>query len=210
MATSNLRRANQSEQSEESAQRKDSPELVDIVEIESERVVPVCEDYPFEQDRHVGTATYIEPSEFTPGREIEIEFEYRDESELLRLELKTDVDSVNKIFEEIAPILGSGLEVYHNIHAPEDALWDFLMEANRILEITVFDEGYEVPYDDIEGVPREDVIGEYAIESATVGFNHDGHQIVVQFTGGKLQIETDWDAGREYILQLFEREVLAG
>jgi hypothetical protein len=78
-----------------------------------------------------------------------------------------------------------------------------------VIEITVLVDGDEVPYTEVKDVPTEDVVGEYAIGKAEVGFEHQGEQILVSYRDGSLQIESDWDQGREYIIQLFEREVLA-
>ncbi|WP_158055876.1 hypothetical protein [Halorussus halophilus] len=153
---------------------------------------------------------YDEPSQYTPGRDIELNFEYRDGSELFILELQTDVESVDQIAQHIADAIPQGFTIYRNLHAPEDALWTFLGQADSIIEIHVLEGGQEVPYREIEGVSREAVIGNYTIENAEVGFVVDEHQIVVRYQQGGLQIESDWPDGREYIIQLFEREVLTG
>jgi hypothetical protein len=210
MAVSNLRRADTVESTLAERLESLSTTRFTVQSISSRSVDPLCENYPFTQTVHRGTLIYDEQSTYTPGREIEIDFEYRDGSGLFILELNTDVSSVDKLAQAVSDAIPEQFTVYRNLHAPEDALWDFLSQSDSIIDIQVLVEGREVSYDEIEGIDREDVIGEYAIESAEVGFVIDGHEIVVRYHGGDLQIETDWVDGPEYIIQVFERDVLAG
>ena len=170
----------------------------------------MVEEYPFpEQDLIVGRLSYEEESAYTAGRTIPVDFEYRAESNLFLTEVQTDVSSIDSIITQFGRATSDALQVYRNLHAAEDALWDFLMSADRILEITVLDDGKEVPYDEVEDCSIEEVVGEYAIESASVGYSERGNDIFVKYHGGGLQVETNWEDGREYVIQLFEREVLA-
>lgn len=208
MAVSNLRRANTLDSSIAKKPSASLESSISIQSLTSDSIEPLCDNYPFTNQQSIcGHFIYDEPSEYTSGRDIEVNFEYRDGSELLILELNTDVNSMDNIAESLNEILPQELVIYRNLHAPEDALWSFLEQADRILEINILDEGKELPYEDVEGVPREDVIGNYAIENAEVGFSHGDHLIMVRYQGGDLQIETDWEDGREYIIQIFEREV---
>jgi len=169
----------------------------------------LIEDHPYPDQTVVdGTAIYNEPSTYTGGREIQVDFEIRAGSRLFLMEIETDVQSLDSITNGFSQAAGEDLRLFQNLHAPEDALWSFLNQADRVMEITVLDDGTEVPYQEVEGVDPQDVIGEYAIERARVGCRHDGESILVDYNGGSLQIETDWENGREYIIQLFEREVL--
>ncbi|WP_227380867.1 hypothetical protein [Haladaptatus halobius] len=197
------------------------PSLAERIEISSgaqlsiqslifEGVEPLVEDYPFSDQQIIrGSFLYDEPSEYTSGREIDVDFEYRSGSQLFILELDTDVRSLDSVVQSLTEAIPQEFIIYRNLHAPEDALWSFLEHADRILEIDILDEGQEVPYDEVEGVPREEVIGNFAIEKAEVGFNVEEHSIMVRYQGGDLQINSDWEYGREYIIQIFEREVLA-
>jgi len=181
---------------------------LEVKDWERTRVEPLIEDYPFEQDSFKASLTYEEQSGYTTGRSVDIALEYRTQSELLLLNLSTDLSSLTPVFSELSDAAGGSDRIYHNLHAPEDRLWSFIEQADRVLDIHVLDEGTEISYKEVEDASREDVIGEYAIESAEIGFNYGDHQILVSYDSGRLQIETDWNEGTEYILQLFEREVL--
>ncbi|KYH24010.1 hypothetical protein HAPAU_40890 [Halalkalicoccus paucihalophilus] len=209
MAVANLRRADTAGPTWEGLLPETSTENLSIEFVESEPAEPLCENYPFDQQIHKGTAIYKEPSQYTSGRNISLDFEFRDGSNLLIIELKTDVTSIDSIYSSLADIVPTEITIYRNLHAAEDSLWDFFSQADRILKIHVLDNGFEVPYQEIEGVDKEDVIGNYAIETATVGFQYQDESILVKYDQGKLQIEASSEEGREYIIQVFEREVLA-
>lgn len=209
MATTDLRRADLATLPADSGGFDIQSPDIDLEEWVQEPVSALVEDYPFSQDRIVATLQYHEPSQYTPGREIPIRIEYRTGSRLLLVDCPTDLSSLQPLLTAFEDIPADSGTIYRSLHAPEDKLWSFIESADRILEITVLVDGQEVPYQEVEDVPVTEVIGEYAIESAEVGFVHDDHQVLVSYQEGRLQVNTDWDEGREYILQLFEREVLA-
>lgn len=209
MAVTNLRRATAQGNELERALSGISANEITIQSVKSAPVEPLIEKYPFDQYSYKGTFTYQETSNYTSGRTISVDFEFRDESGLFLIELKTDVPSVDAITNSLANAIPQNITVYRNLHAAEDALWDFLEQADRIIDIKVLKEGKELSYNDVEGETVEDVIGNYAIERAQVGFNYQDQQIVVDYRQGELQIESNWEEAREYIIQLFEREVLA-
>lgn len=180
---------------------------IDCVEIRDWS--PIISDHPFPEQTIVdGVAIYDEPSTFTEGREIKVDFEIRTGSRLILFEYQTDLSSLEPVTEQLRQVVDDNLSIYHSLHAPEDALWDFLTTANRIIEIDVLNNGAEVPYSEVENTPVADVIGNFAISQAKVGFDYNNEQILVSFREGKLQIESDIEESREYIIQLFEREVL--
>jgi len=209
MAVTDLRRADLEDLPSEEGLSNLSNSNLELEHWSRQPVEPLDEDYPFDQDSFTAQFTYYEPSEYTSGREIKLNLEYRLQSQLLLVELHTDL-SLDPVFNELSHASGASDRIYHNLHAPEDQLWSFIMEADRTLDIHVLDDGNEVPYREVEDTPVQDVIGEYAIEYAQVGFVREGHEIAVTYESGRLQIETDWNDGREYILQVFEREVLTG
>jgi len=210
MAETNLRKASASTEHLEDSLRGGSQGQISIDAVDSKVVEPLVDQYPFASQEIVrGQLTYEEESEYTAGRTIPINFEFRTGSNLFLTEVQTDISSIDSVTTQLVEATSNVLTVYRNLHAPEDALWDFLTTADRILEITVLDEGEEVQYDEVDGVARADVVGEYAIENASVGFVKEGNEIFVKYRSGSLQIETEWDSGREYIIQLFEREVLS-
>ncbi|NGM68787.1 hypothetical protein G6M89_07155 [Natronolimnobius sp. AArcel1] len=210
MAETNLRKASASTDRLEDSLRGVSKGQVSIKSVDSKTVEPIVEQYPFRtQDIILGRLSYKEESNYTSGRTIPVDFQFRTGSNLFLTEVQTDIPSLDLVTTQFTEATSRALKIYRNLHAPEDALWDFLMIADRILEITVLDQGEEVRYEDVDGVDREDVVGGYAIESASVGFVEKGNEIFVEYRGGSIQVESEWELGREYIVQTFEREVLS-
>jgi hypothetical protein len=210
MAETNLRKASASSGRLEDSLRGGSRGQVSIESVDSRTIDPMIDPYPFPNQKIVyGRLSYEEESEYTSGRTIPIDFEFRTGSNLFLTEVQTDVASIDSITTQFVEATSDALKIYRNLHAPEDALWDFLMTADRVLEISVLDDGEETRYDEIEGVDRADVVGQYSIEKAAVGFVEQGHEIFVKYRDGSLQVETEWEHGREYIIQIFEREVLS-
>lgn len=210
MVETNLRKASASTDRLEDSLRREAQGPISIESVNSKTVEPMVDRYPFYSQNIIwGEISYEEESKYTPGRSIRVDFEFREDSNLLLLEMSTDISSIEWVTTEFVDATSNALKIYRNLHVPEDALWDFLMTADRILEITVLDQGEEVRYDEVEGITREDVVGQYAIENASVGFVEEDHEIFVKYRGGSLQIETDWEKGPEYIIQIFEREVLS-
>lgn len=209
MAITSLRRAHTVDGGLEFTLSETSANRLSIQSVDSSPVEPLCDNYPFEQYSYKGTLTYQEQSQYTKGRDISVGFEYRDGSNLFLVELETDFSPIADITDALEEAIPNKITVYRNLHAPEDALWDFLKESDRIIDIRVLDDGQEISYREVEGYTVEEVIGHFAIERAQVGFNYQNNQIVVDYRQGEIQIESDWEQGREYIIQLFEREVLA-
>lgn len=214
MAITNLRRADLEDLPSEEGFSNLSASNLELIDSDRRAVEPMFNEYPFEQEKIVADLIYSEPSTYTSGREISLDLQYRTGSRLLVLEVQTDL-SLNSVFSELTQNAGTSDQIYHSLHAPEDQLWSFIKEADRTLEIRVLDEGREVPYREVEESLVDEVVGEYAIEYAQVGFvieeedSNVSHDIVVTYDSGRLQIETDWEDGPEYILQVFEAEVLA-
>lgn len=209
MPETKLRKASASEETLEALRQGASEGQLAIKSANSNPVEPIIDRYPFEnQEIITGELSYEEESEITIGRTIHIDYELRTGSNLFLIEFNTDIDSINPIIDQLVGVTSDAVTIYRNLHAPEDALWDFLMAADRVLQLKVLDGGKEIPYDEVEGVDTADVIGEYAIENAAVGFVKNNKEIYVEYRDGSLQVETDWDEGREYIIQTFEREVL--
>ncbi len=182
-----------------------NPEIDDV----NREFTPIIAPYPYpDQVIITGNISYREESDYTKGRDISVEFEMRTGSRLLIFEYETDIPSLSPVTEQLLKVTNNSLNIYHNLHAPEDSLWDFLLSSDRVVDITVLDGGREVSYREVEEVPTQDVIGEYSIESASVGFQYEEESILVTYQNGNLQIESDHERAREYIIELFEREVL--
>lgn len=210
MAQTNLRKAHASTDQIEDSIRGGSQDQVTIQSVTSTTVEAIINQYPFPNQEIIrGRLSYEEESEYTSGRTIPVDFEFRTDSGLFLIDIKTDIASIDSVTTQLAEATSHALKIYRNLHAPEDALWDFIMAADRILEIKVLNDGEEVRYSEIEGVNQEDVVGKYAIENASVGFVNQGYEVFVKYRGGSIQVETEWEKGREYIIQMFEREVFS-
>lgn len=171
----------------------------------------LCDNYPFEgQDVYRGELSYEEESMWGTGREIPIQFEYRTESEMFILSIDVDVPSVDDIIRRLNSAAPEGVRIYRNLTVNREALWRFFQGADRVIEISVLnDRGEEVPFDEVEDADRSDVIGSYPVEDATVVFSRGSEQILVQYESGSLNVNSDWEYATEYVVQLFERDVIA-
>ncbi len=209
MSVTNLRRAGSLDSRTLDSIAEGSHEQLTIRSVDQIDWTPIVENHPYPDQTIVRTiATYHEPSSYTSGRDIEIEFEIRAGSELVLFEYQTDLSTTEPVTNSFRQAAGNNLQIYHSLHAPEDALWEFLSNSNRVINISVLDEGQEVTYTEVEETEPEDVVGEYAIASAEVVFEYEGNQMLVSYNDGSLQVESDWSLGREYVIQLFERDVM--
>lgn len=208
MSVTNLRRSGSLDSEWLESLEEDGYNGVNVDDV-NRNFVPIIDPHPYPNQVIItGTVNYREESDYTQGRDISVEFELRTGSRLLIFEYETDIPSLSPVTEQLVEITDDSLKIYHNLHAPEDSLWNFLLASDRVVDIKVLDEGKAVPYREVEEVPTQDVIGKYSIESASVGFQYEGENILVTYQNGNLQIESDHERAREYIIELFEREVL--
>jgi len=208
MSASNLRKATHIDLSKLPEVPESADSLFNSIEFSTHSVDPLITEYPYDQQKWVGSFVYSEPSKHTPGRSIYVDFEYRDESQILILNPESSVSDIQSLYDQFSRLLGDESRVYRNLHAPEDALWEFLESADAILEIDVTMNGKVSPYDDVSGKTVEEVVGSASIHSAAVRFEYEGEPILVRYLSGSLQIESEHGDAREYIIQRFERDVL--
>ncbi|MFC7028539.1 hypothetical protein ACFQH8_16140 [Halomicroarcula sp. GCM10025710] len=93
-----------------------------------------------------------------------------------------------------------------------ERLWDFLHNADKIIEISLIgDQGTEVSFEELRSELHETglEIEQYPIESATVVFSYEGEQVLTRYTDGTLSVHSDVPEATEYLVQLFERDVIA-
>lgn len=209
MSASNLRKATDIDLSQLPEPPESADSLFSSIEYAVHSVDPLVNEYPYEQKKWVGSFEYSEPSKYTPGRSIHVDFEYRDESQILILNPESSLQDIQSLYDQFSMLLGAESRVYRNLHAPEDALWEFLESADAILEIKVTTKEGISPYDDVSGKTVEEVVGRESIHSATVRFAYEREPILVRYLSGSLQIESEHGDGREYIIQRFERDVLS-
>lgn len=212
MSSSSIRRTRLPDSNE-------SPELLEqlsnggisVEAFDNKPVSVLCEDYPFDgQTIYYGDLIYDEESKWGTGRTIQIHFEYRSKSEMFILNFDVDVPSVKDIISHLNNSAPSGVRISRNLTVNREALWQFLKGSDKVIDISVLDDhGEEVSFDKLEDVTREGAIGSYPVEDATVVFSHSDEQIVVQYNSGSLNVNSDWEHATEYIVQLFERDVIA-
>lgn len=196
-----------------------SPELLEqlsnggisVKDFHHKSVSPLCENYPFgSQTVYRGELSYEEESMWDTGRTIPIDFEYRTESEMFILNFDVDIPSVDDIIKRLNTAAPNGVRIHQNLTVNRQSLWKFLQGADKIIDISIInDHGEEVPFDELETTSKSEIIGSHPVEEATVTFSYGDEQILAHYESGSLNINSDWEQATEYIVQLFERDVIA-
>jgi hypothetical protein len=185
---------------------------VSLLDIEEHSVDSFVENYPYPgQTILTGDLRYQEEfGDIQQGhrRTVSGEFEFRTESQMFILKMDTDMPSPNTIIRDLNSALSEQIQIYRNLFATPRNLWDFINQAEEILEITVLIDGHELPYDEIEDTPVEDVIGNHPIETARVIFTFNGESVHLKYANGSISIRNSDAEADEYVIQLFERYVL--
>ena len=176
--------------------------------IDSETVETECPNYPFEgQIRYSGTISYNEKPEFGKGRELEFEFQARSQSGLLIIRSEVDA-SLENILGQVNEATEPDFRIYRRLSPQRKSLWRFIQEADSVIEVTVINEqGEEVTLEEIDE-DRDKVIGDYPIEDAIISYKYENENILIKYTSGSLQIDANGSDATEYIIQLFERDVI--
>lgn len=177
--------------------------------VDQQTVGSLCDEYPYEgQTIYRGAIQYREEAELGGGRQIELKFEFRDQSSLFILESDVDIPSIDSVISKLNTLSPSEFIIYRSLTVHRERLWTFLQEADQLVEVTLFNEnGKQFELGDAE-LEVAETIREYPIESATMAFEYAGEHIVTRYTDGKLSIRSENPDAREYIIQLFERDVL--
>lgn len=180
-----------------------------VTEVDQRSIQSLCNRYPFErQSAYSGTIRYQEQAEIGGGRNVELEFELRNQSGLFILESDVDIPSVESVIQRLNELAPDEFIIYRSLTVHRERLWEFLRGADQLIEATVVGKAgdkMELNELDLEHLGE---IREYPIESATVAFHYEGDQIVTRYTDGRLSIHCDNPQAREYVIQLFERDIL--
>lgn len=211
MGVSNLRRSNRVDNNWERLLSSLETPNISIQSIEEQEVQAKCDDYPFEsQSIFRGGMLYRERSEITEGRDIEIDYEYRTESGLLVIKSQIDLP-IEAIIKEINSVAPKKFHIYRSITPSRENLWKFISSSDRVLEITFLnEEGRETPVDEFEGFELSEIVDKYPINTATAVYEYEGRQVLVRYTGGSIVVDTEDSEANEYIIQLFERDIIRG
>lgn len=209
MGVSNLRQSSRISNNGEELQRYLNSDQLSVRSLEKRVADNICMDYPYQgQSIYSGTLIYDERSEFGRARDIEIKYEYRTESGLFILQ--SDVDfPTDEVINEINSTSNNSFHVYRTLSPDRESLWDFISNSERVIEVSFLhsSEG-EIDAAEISGESLPDVAMDLPIESATAVYKHDDQQILVRYTGGSIRIDAPSMEASEYIIQLFERDVL--
>lgn len=180
-----------------------------LTSVDQQTVRSLCDRYPFDgQTIYRGTIQYREEAELGGGREIELQFEFRDQSSLFILESDVDIPSIESIISRLNALSPNEFIIYRSLTVHRERLWTFLQEADQLIEATLINKhGEKMDFGELD-LKHPENIQQHPIESATIAFEYADEQIVTRYTDGTLSIHSDNPEAREYIIQLFERDVL--
>lgn len=169
----------------------------------------LCDSYPYEgQSIYYGDLIYHEESEIGRSRDISCKFEYRSESGLFILQSEVDLH-LEEIIKEINTKSNTDFKIYHTLSPGRESLWEFIRNATRIIEVNFLrQENEELDIAEIPDESLDTVANEYPIESASAVYEHSSQQILVRYSNGSIKIDTEDIEAYEYIIQLFEKDVV--
>ncbi len=187
-----------------------STDQLNITNINERTASSLCGDYSFDgQTVYSGDLHFQEKGVFGGGRDLTLGIEFRAGSEMLLLESEVDLPSLDTILDHLNRATPNEICIYHNLTVNREALWDFLINADQIIELSVLSsEGKEQQLNEFEGEKKQEIIGKSPIEAATVAFNANSHRILVHYNAGRLTVNSDWEDATEYAVQRFERDVI--
>jgi hypothetical protein len=209
MGVSNLRQSNRVGNNGERIISSLETAQITINSIRERHASPFCEDYPFEdQPIYSGNLVYHEESEFGGSRDIECTYQYRTGSGLFVLQSEVDLP-LERVIQEINSVAPDNFHIYRNLSPKRESLWEFISSSDRVIEISFLNElGEEADVEEFEDMDLAEVANNYPIDTATAVYEHNGRQILVRYTGGSIVVDTDDPDANEYIIQLFERDVI--
>jgi len=184
-----------------------------LSDVDDRTVSSLCGEYPFDgQAAYSGVIEYSEDAMWGGGRDVELEFEFRDQSNLFILDTEVDLPSVESVIQKLNTVSSDDVKIYRSLTVHRERLWNFLHNADKIIELTLIgDQGTEISFEELDsGVNEPELeLEQYPIEAATVVFSYNGEQILTRYTDGTLSVHSDVSDATEYIIQLFERDVIA-
>lgn len=185
-----------------------------LSDVDERTISSLCEEYPFDgQSAYGGLIEYSEDAMWGGGRDVELEFEFRDQSNLFILDTEVDLPSVESVIQKLNALSSDDVKIYRSLTVHRDRLWDFLNNADKLIELTLIGKhGTEISFEELSTELHEPEleIEQYPIESATVVFSYRDEQVLTRYTDGTLSVHSDVSNATEYLVQLFERDVIAG
>lgn len=187
-------------------------ERVSIISLETDSISSLVEDYPFSnQSIFFGEFEYSqEEHPFDPEvtRTVRGKFSYRTESGLFMLRSYTDNPSPSEIVRELNSELPRGIKINIGLNLSRSQIWRFIEFADKKLNIQVLFKGETVEYEEVSENPSARRLKDHLVSKAKLIFEYQGERIHVLYLGDSMSISGRSDKGREYVLQLFEKEVL--
>lgn len=146
-------------------------------------------------------------------------FELRTESQLFILGKEAGSASIDDITarmdEALDAVVDSEVEIHAQLHSNVEDLWGFILNSSWGREIKVLGNAGEIKpvealLDDEDNEQIEDIAGRYPVVEADLVFEVPwGGAVNVLYDNGHLEISTDDPDAHEFVIQLFERDVIS-
>ncbi|WP_157745974.1 hypothetical protein [Halorubrum trapanicum] len=188
-----------------------------ITSVEVIDVEPLIEEYPYSDQRILEAQFKYEttnPFDKSVKRVYSGELSYRSGSGIILVSTESDTPSSGEIIQKLGKILPENVEIYPGLFPTRQAIWDFIKEADEILEVEILYKGQLRSHSEIDGLDLADIAGKYIVERADIIFERNKQNILVTYADDSLDIQNQAEDGEinddtEYITQIFEREVIS-
>lgn len=140
-------------------------------------------------------------------------FQIRTGSSLFIIRQETGQADFMSITKALDRRLDGNLEVHEKLLPSREGLWKFIDAADSRLELEVL-----MPYGEVktlfevqeeDNIPYTDLMGQYPVEKATLIFKtRDDRRTEVRYQQNSLSISADDDKDYEFMIELFERDVI--
>lgn len=140
-------------------------------------------------------------------------FQIRTESSLFIIRQETGQADFTSITKALDRRLDGSLKVHEKLLPSRKGLWKFIDTADNRLELEVL-----MPYGEVktlsevqeeDNIPYTDLMGQYPVEKAALIFNTgDSRRAEVRYQQNSLSISADSDKDYEFVIELFERDVI--
>lgn len=142
-------------------------------------------------------------------------YQIRSGSGLLILRKESGRIHPDDVATAISDEVDGDIEIHDSIILNREGLWRFIDSADTKMEIEVLTPIGEVrgldELQEEEELSYEDVFGDYPVNHARIFFSpNDGESIEVVYANDTLSIGSSSDDAHEYVIQLFERDVIGG
>jgi hypothetical protein len=142
-------------------------------------------------------------------------YQIRSGSGLLILRKESGRIHPDDVATAISDEVDGDIEIHDSIILNREGLWIFIDSADTKMEIEVLTPIGEVrgldELQEEEELSYEDVFGDYPVNHARIFFSpNDGESIEVVYANDTLSIGSSSDNAHEYVIQLFERDVIGG